>query len=62
MEITDLEFVGNYRGWLQIARDGEQYYWRVESEIDEEEWLKIDEELYLVILKNKDKYNNPPLY
>ena len=38
--------VSNYRGELQAKKEGGKYWWRVDSEIDEEEWMEIPEYLF----------------
>ena len=45
----------NYRGHLQAKSDGEKFFWRVDCDVDEEEWKEIPAYLWVSLKKYHDE-------
>jgi hypothetical protein len=53
--MIEFDDVGNYRGNLQAKAENDKYYWRVDSEIDDEPWEEIPEYLYNALTRFHSK-------
>ncbi len=47
--------IGNYRGSLQVDEKDNKYYWRVDCDIEEEDWVEIPKYLYEALVKYNRK-------
>ena len=45
----------NYRGHLQARSDGEKFFWRVNCDVDEEDWKEIPAYLWVSLKKYHDE-------